>query len=144
MTEKEIDYINPIAPDFTLEEFRCPCGCGIAKPAPLMVKRLQATRTIIDRAIIITSGSRCARYNKEIGGSDTSTHVPIYMPDQYSHGADIEVLNSTYRFHLVHGLLVAGFTRIGVYDNFVHVDDFDLAFPGSELKQPTVMWRKKQ
>jgi len=51
----------------------------------------------------------------------------------YGLAADIKCTNSIDRFHLVFLLQETGFQRIGIADNFIHVDlDFD--------KSQQVMW----
>ena len=46
--------------------------------------------------------------------------------DEKSHGrgwaVDIACMESRDRFHIIRGLLAAGFTRIGIYDKHIHAD----------------------
>ena len=67
----------------------------------------------------------------------TSTYRP---GDEKSHGrgwaVDISCTESRSRFHIVRGLLAAGFTRIGVYDRHLHADC-------DPTLEPDVMWWAK-
>jgi len=65
--------------------------------------------------IIITSGYRCEEHNREVGGKGTSSHPKGLA-------ADIKCDDLSYRFLLVEALLKAGFTRIGIGKDFIHVD----------------------
>jgi len=65
--------------------------------------------------IIITSGYRCEAHNKEVGGKGTSSHLKGLA-------ADIKCDDSGFRFPLVGALLKAGFKRIGMGKDFIHID----------------------
>jgi zinc D-Ala-D-Ala carboxypeptidase len=64
---------------------------------------------------IITSGYRNSEENKEVDGKDNSAHMKGLA-------VDLRVQDSVTRFKMVNSLLLAGFKRIGVYTNHVHVD----------------------
>ena len=79
-------------------------------------------------------------------------HVPFVITDDYRQSdaevgvsdsahkkgkaVDIRARDSRTRFHVVSGLITAGFHRIGVYDKHVHVDSDD-------SKDSYVMWLGK-
>jgi uncharacterized protein YcbK (DUF882 family) len=65
---------------------------------------------LVGKPIIILSGYRCQRRNREVGGTPNSQHL-------YGRAADIRVEG-------MRGLeaLRCGFGGIGLYPNFVHVD----------------------
>lgn len=65
---------------------------------------------------IINSGFRTPAANAEAGGSVTSSHLKGLA-------ADIRCNSSFERFVIIQALLFAGFTRIGVAENFIHVDN---------------------
>jgi len=100
--------------DFTPDEFACPCGCENITDA-MFVKRLQAARTIADTFFIILSGHRCPDYNREVGGVEDSSHIKGLA-------VDIRCTSSTNRMTIEKALLLAGFNRIGIGENFIHVD----------------------
>jgi uncharacterized protein YcbK (DUF882 family) len=76
---------------------------------------LNAARRRFTRPIYITSGFRCKRHNQYVGGSVASSHLRGLA-------ADIACDNSRDRFELIKALIEAGFKRIGVRKDFIHVD----------------------
>ena len=69
---------------------------------------------------IITSGYRTKEYNKDLikrgyKASRNSSHLKGLA-------ADISVKDSRQRFIVINSLLLAGFTRLGISDTFIHVD----------------------
>ena len=101
------------------KEFYCPCGCGLGfrdmdEDFVNMIDRARGHAGVPFRH---NSTIRCMKHNlsKEVGGSKTSSH-PKGLAD------DIEVRNSYERFRILHGLKKVGFTRFGIYENFIHVD----------------------
>lgn len=111
---------------FTLEEFNCQCGCGTQDMSTQFLKMLDNARGIANIPFVINSGYRCSEHNIAIGGSSTSSHLDGLA-------ADIKTESSYHRFKIVQALIEVGFNRIGIGENFVHVD-----FDGT--KTPYVMW----
>jgi len=110
---------------FKREEFNCPC-CGQEHMGGDFLERIEKAREISGVPYVITSGWRCVLHNKDVGGKSDSEHI-------YGQGADIVADTSTIRFHIVRGLLLAGFKRIGLGKNFVHA--------GNSTVHPTeVLW----
>ncbi len=99
---------------FTLKEFRCPC-CHKVNMNEEFLKKLDKARDLAGVLFIITSGYRCPKHNKEVGGKPDSAHIKGLA-------ADIECFRSRNRFKIIESLLRVGFTRIGVGKNFIHVD----------------------
>jgi zinc D-Ala-D-Ala carboxypeptidase len=114
-----------ITENFTDDEFKCPC-CGKKDISMPFVQKLQTARDIASIPFAITSGYRCPKHNAEVGGTANSSHLK-------GMAADIRTRTSSERFAIVDGLLKAGFERIGIGSNFVHVDI-------DESKPPRVMW----
>lgn len=74
------------APNFAPEEFACGCNgrycCGY--PTRMKVKELKHIQKIRDhygKPMVITSGLRCSRYNREVGGIGNSRHKSGYAVD---------------------------------------------------------------
>ena len=88
--------------------------------------RFALARTISAVPYKINSGSRCQKHNKEVGGSDTSSHLT-------GEAGDIAIRDSAHRWRVLDGLLKAGFNRIGIGETFIHADD-DIH------KTPGVIW----
>lgn len=65
---------------------------------------------------IITSGSRSIERNRQVGGTPDSAHLS-------GCACDIKAFTSRERFIIVKSLMLAGFSRIGIYDTFIHVDN---------------------
>ena len=58
----------------SLSEVACKCNCGLV-PQKAMLDKFDEIREAYGAAIHITSGSRCEKHNKKIGGSKNSNHV---------------------------------------------------------------------
>ena len=116
------DYIN-----FTEDEFRCKCGCGRADMVPSYMYRLQRIRDVFRRPMVITSGHRCPKHDRAVGGAGVHST---------GHAADIRVSGRDC-FKLVNLAMVKGMTGIGVLQHgdhagrFLHLDD---------LSGPTRPW----
>ena len=95
-------------------ELDCPC-CGLNKTTDELINKLKIARIIANTPFVVTSGTRCEKHNAEVGGSPTSSHKD-------GTACDIAVKSDTARWSIVRGLLAAGFKRILLYKNFVHVD----------------------
>lgn len=104
-----------IAKNFLLKEFQCPC-CKTVKIDDEVVILLQRLRDLLKKPIIITSGYRCYKHNKEVGGIDDSFHTQ---------GLAVDVTGD---WDLTGVSLLArtvGFRGIGIYRKkrkFLHLD----------------------
>ena len=69
------------------------------------------------RPLEINSGFRCEQHNKDVGGRRSSTHL-------IGIAADISIIgiSSELRWRMMQWIMILGFTGVGVYDTFVHVD----------------------
>jgi len=110
----EINHII-IAPQFNLSEFACPC-CHKVMLHPRLLAKLVELRNTLERAVYITSGYRCPRYNQKIGGVVNSYHC-------IGLAADIKVRD----INLISLLDICeniDFSGIGFYEkkNFLHLD----------------------
>lgn len=99
---------------FTIDEFKCPC-CGKAEMDEGLLIALDLAREAAGVPFVITSGYRCEKHNKEVGGSPNSSHLKGLA-------VDIKASNSKTRFKIVNALIRSGFKRIGIGDGFIHVD----------------------
>lgn len=106
-----------LSKNFDSAEFRCKCGCGFDTPDKELISKLQRARDIYAKPMFITSGCRCPKHNKNVGGVSSSAHIT-------GKAADIATPSGKERFLIIKALLEAGFTRIGINfsKNFVHVD----------------------
>lgn len=124
-------------PNFKREEF----AHGGPEMSPIFMSKLQAARLIArneahklglsDVPFIISSGSRSIERNRRVGGKPDSPHL-------YGRACDIGYTGSRECYLIVKSLLLAGFTRIGISKNFIHVDDGELI---TEItKDHSVIW----
>ncbi|MEN1760728.1 YcbK family protein [Anoxynatronum sibiricum] len=103
-----------ISANFHLHEFECKDGSHQVRLHPLLLEKLQQLRSKVKRPVIITSGYRNASHNARVGGSPTSQHLLGTAADIRVTGVSIRQLTLTAQ--------ETGFTGIGMYDTFVHVD----------------------
>lgn len=107
---------------FTEKEFSCPC-CGLSKLDPKLIELLDEAREEFGRPIIINSGTRCAKHNKEVGGKPASAH--LVRSDGFSKAADIRCFADTTRFQLVSIFLALGIRRMEISNKHIHIDIAD-------------------
>ena len=105
---------------FREEEFHCHCGeCEFPGMDQEFLYDLNNLREALGQPIIITSGYRCEKYNKKIGGSPTSSHLKGLA-------VDISCKDSIYRFCLIQTLFWNQvdfiLDRIGIAKDFIHLD----------------------
>ncbi len=105
-----------ISKHFQRSEFECKCGCGFDTVDVNLIELLETIREHFVAPVRINSGSRCFKYNRSIGSSDSSQHTK-------GKAADIVVEG-------VSSSDVAQFIQdtspnkggLGHYDTFTHVD----------------------
>lgn len=102
---------------FVPEEFACPC-CEENRTDLLFMLALDRARGSAGTPFVVNSGYRCEDHNEKVGGLENSAHTKGVA-------ADIDAPDSHTRFLVLRSLLEHGFTRIGVSDNFIHVDADD-------------------
>lgn len=99
---------------FSRWEFECSCGCEFDRVQVAFVERLQKVREKFG-PITVHSGCRCEAHNLSVGGSPSSSHLKGLA-------ADLRCANSLSRYLLLKILMAEGFQRIGMGQEFVHVD----------------------
>ena len=101
-----------LSPHFDTSEFTCNC-CGEGGVQPELIEKLELLREKIGKPIIVTSGYRCEKHNKHVGGVANSYHL-------LGMAADIKV-KGIKPCILAQVASNVGFFVI-IYDNFVHLD----------------------
>lgn len=123
---------------FRDEEFRCPCRrpeCDAPiGPHRLLGIYLDEIRERWGRALIVSSGNRCADHNARVGGVDGSEHV---QPGGCL-GADVACWTSRDRALLLDAVRHSGITRVGVYRRHLHIGVGDAV--ASEKFPSPVVW----
>ena len=103
--------------NFTDDEFKCSCCGDIVDSLTFraFLAKLQDARNVACIPFVITSGYRCKKHNEAVGGKANSSHLK---------GLAVDILSpsSSERFAIINGLIKAGFGRIGIGKNFIHVD----------------------
>ena len=104
-------------PNFDPAEFDSPDkpGSGLDMQKHFIFK-LQSAREQANISFKINSGFRTAEHNTKIGGARTSAHLGGWA-------ADIATATSRDRYLILNALVKAGFTRLGIGANFIHVDN---------------------
>jgi hypothetical protein len=105
---------------FPTYETECRCGCGVNNIDSNFMNMLNKAREIADIPFSLTSACRCPQRNKKEGGSSSSSHISTNR--RKCKAVDISANTSRKRFIIIAALIKAGFTRIGVAKNFIHVD----------------------
>ena len=102
---------------FKIEEFDSPDVLGSGEEMKqTTLNLLEKTRELAEIPFIITSGYRTPSHNEKVGGVNSSSHTKGYA-------VDIKCKSSLDRFKIIKSALEAGFNRIGVSGNFIHLDN---------------------
>ena len=111
-----------LSPNLDSSEITCKCGCGLNKLDKKTVNLFQRMRDYCGFPIIITSGCRCAKHNKAVGGVADSAHLPDKTGT--CHALDLNYNSAQELYKMIKGLLNAGCTRIGINfaKHFIHFD----------------------
>ncbi|MDD2230278.1 MAG: D-Ala-D-Ala carboxypeptidase family metallohydrolase [Candidatus Cloacimonetes bacterium] len=119
---KQGEIMPNLSKNLTLAEITCKCGCGLSKLHPKTISVFQSTRDYCGFALFITSGCRCPKHNKAVGGVADSAHTP--NPEGFCQALDIRFASSAQLFKIMCGLIKAGCKRIGINfaKSFVHFD----------------------
>lgn len=124
---------------FRYEEFDCKCskcqanneGKGIDMMDDCFVEMLDDARHKAGIPFRISSGYRCNLHNRSIAGSvKDSAHTKGLA-------VDIVCVDSRSRGYIIGALFEAGFNRIGIHPEFIHVDD-------DPTKDADVVWLYKE
>jgi uncharacterized protein YcbK (DUF882 family) len=108
-----------LAPNFIDSEFQCRC-CG-RLPAKgmktLLIVLLQRLRDKVGKPLTVTSGYRCPKHNKAVGGVSGSQHM-------LGTAADIKVPAGWTVPQFAQAAIEVGFDGVGRYlrQGFIHVD----------------------
>ncbi|MAO65053.1 MAG: peptidase M15 [Balneola sp.] len=100
--------------------------CKMSDMDEEFMEKLDLAREIARVPFIVNSAYRTVEYEKSKGRDGSSSHTKGLA-------VDLKCTLSRVRFRILHGLLQAGFTRIGVGKTFIHVD-FD------QDKDQQVVW----
>lgn len=116
---------------FRKSEFACNCGCGLNDVDFESVKKLDMARRLSGFPFVLNSACRCPKHNAKVGGAVSSSHLPSQF--RKACAFDIRVDDPVMRMAIVRSLLTVGFSRIGISNEYVHVD-------ADKSKQQNIIW----
>lgn len=93
------------------------------------IEKLELARLHAGVPFIVNSSYRSEAYEISKGRSGTSAHT-------LGRAFDIRCTDSRTRYRIISGALDAGYKRIGIYPNFIHLDD-------SPVHDQMVIWYGK-
>lgn len=101
---------------FSISEFDSPDlpNSGVNMDQEFLIK-LDLARELSGTPFYINSGYRTKEHNLRVGGTSISSHLKGLA-------VDIRCSSSQERYKILNGLIRAGFRRIGIHRNFIHVD----------------------
>lgn len=102
--------------NFNRSEFACRCGCGFDNINPELIKRLELAREHFGAPIIVSSGCRCPKRNRAVGGALNSKHVLGIAADIAIRGIAPDVVASWFEKNW------PSTGGVGRYRTFTHVD----------------------
>ena len=100
---------------FTTKELACPC-CGKVYMDKRFMSKIVALREELEKAMNVTSGFRCKKHNKNIGGATKSAHMDALA-------LDIRIKSDSYTRELITLAIECGFSGIEVGSKHIHIDD---------------------
>lgn len=112
--------------NFSRSEFACKCGCGKNDISPELVNMLQKIRTAMGEPITVTSGCRCEKHNKAVGGVENSWHVKGLAADITCRSGASKLFNVIKTLRHDGRLYELSFCQYYQKQNFVHVDCGDV------------------
>ena len=108
--------MGDISPHFNRSEFECQCGCGFNTVDVETIAILEDVRQHFMKPIQITSGCRCAKHNRSIGGAKKSKHI-------FGNAVDFQVASTDPE--TVYNYIDSKCPNIyglGLYSSWVHFD----------------------
>lgn len=110
-------------PHFKKSEMTCKCGCGLNNTDLRLMQVLEKIRSHFGgKPVIITSGCRCSKHNREVGGVQGSRHVLGKACDFYIKGVPTSQLLNYCQSLVNQGLLRYTYTNSKNMNGVVHID----------------------
>jgi uncharacterized protein YcbK (DUF882 family) len=100
--------------NFSLDEFKCQCGCGHVSVHSDLLDLLQKARDVLG-PITITSAFRCPDHNDKVSSTG------LAGPHTTSKAVDIHVSNGQHRKQLI-DYFSNKVTGLGIAKTFIHID----------------------
>jgi len=125
LTLEEASEWESIAPNFSPKELASK-GDGSLRIQKEGLRKLQKLRDLYGAPLVISSGYRDFVHNRRVGGVRNSQHVQ-------GTAYDIVISNAEVGRYLEDLAVKAGFSAIGRYKTFIHVDNRPLKSNGSRF-----------
>lgn len=93
----------------------CTPPCRLHHMNPDFMSRLDHAREVAGVPFMLNSAYRTVNWEIKQGRAGTSSHTKGLA-------VDIDCLTPSHRFRILTALIQEGFTRIGIYPSFIHVD----------------------
>lgn len=113
VTNVQAETLQRASPHFMYQEFACKC-CGESKIKLQVILNLEKLRKMANAPIIITSGYRCPKHNREVGGAKRSQHC-------LGNAVDVKITGYT-PTQVARMAKKCGFTWVKVYSTWTHLD----------------------
>lgn len=107
---------------FKKSEFTCKCGCNLNNIDINLVKILDEIRTHFNKPVIITSGTRCTKHNKNVGGKSYSRHLIGKAADFVVLGVNQNIVYEYTRKLVSSSKLRYTYTGTKDMGNAIHID----------------------
>lgn len=130
-----------ITTHFHSTEFKCKCGCGKIKIEKKLVNNLEKLFAKLNASkCIISSGYRCKKHDKAVGGSGEGQHTKAKAADCVYYDKNNKIIPSKIVICVAHDLkLFNGIAKID--KNYTHLDTRTLGkYRGDETKGNSSYW----
>lgn len=105
---------------FKEHEIVCKCGCGANWMSHELEWIMDQVREEAGIPLIVESGCRCRKHNKNEGGKEDSAHIS--EEGNRCEAVDFRANTSRTRFKILRAMINVGFHRIGIAKTFIHGD----------------------
>lgn len=136
-----ITVSKKISNHFHSTEFRCKCGCGVIKIDENLVNKLENVFTKLNASkCIISSGYRCSKHDKRVGGSGYGQHTKGLAADCIYYDKEGKIIPSKYVICAAYDLgQLKGMAKID--NNYSHLDNRSSGtYRGDETVSNSSLW----
>lgn len=120
---KQTEYSWNDVEHFKKSDFACECGCGFDEIDLKLVRLLEDIRQHFGgKPLYISSGCRCAKHNKKVGGVQGSRHVQGKASDIYIQGVSTQDLLNYCKQLVAVGKARYTYTNNANMNGVVHID----------------------
>lgn len=107
---------------FEINLEHCVPACSVGDLNSKLVEHIILAQKMSGHSFLITSGFRSREWELSKGRKGTSSHCRYCDGKPSSLAVDVRTVDSHTRFKVVVAAALAGFPRIGIGKNFVHLD----------------------